>query len=155
MQRSIRQTQSWFRRTVAVAVICTLTGCVSEYRNHGYAPSDEDLTEVVVGVDSRDSVIEAIGAPSSSGVLDDSGLYYVSTRVRHYGLRRPQPVEREMVAISFDTRGIVSNVERFGLEDGMVVPLERRVTSSGVSDKTFLRQLMGSLGNLGPGDLLQ
>lgn len=131
-----------------------MAGCTAQYRNHGYVPTEEDLAEVVVGVDTRDSVAESIGAPSSSGVLDESGYYYVATRLRHYGASQPKPVSRELVAISFDRSGVVSGVERFGLEDGQVIPLERRVTSSGIQDSTFLRQLLGSIGNISPGALV-
>jgi len=100
-------------------------------------------------------VIEAVGPPSSTGVLDASGLYYISTRMRHYGPREPQVVERELVAIELDARGVVQGIERYSLADGRVVPLERRVTSSSVSDKTFLRQLLGNLGRIDPGTLLE
>lgn len=133
------------------AAIGVLSACSAVYRNHGYVPSSEELAEVKVGVDTRDSVIEAVGSPSSSGVLDESGFYYVATRMRHYGARAPEVVSRELVAISFDQRGVVRNIERYGLTDGRVIPLERRVTSSSVEDKTFLRQLLGNIGNFNPG----
>lgn len=143
------------RIVVLAGVGMALASCAAQYRNHGYVPSEEDLAEVVVGVDTRDSVAESIGAPSSSGVLDQSGYYYIATRLRHYGPSQPKPVSRELVAISFDQSGVVSGVERFGLENGKVIPLQRRVTSSGIQDKTFLRQLLGSLGNIGPGNVIQ
>ncbi len=130
--------------------LAAAAACTPIYRNHGYVPTSEELAEVKVGVDTRDSVIETIGAPSSSGVLKDSGYYYVASRMRHYGPKEPQVVSRELVAISFDQRGVVRNVERYGLEDGIVVPLERRVTSSSVQDKTFLRQLLGNIGTFNP-----
>lgn len=136
------------------ATVLTLSACSATYRNHGYVPSEEELASVQVGVDTRDSVIEAVGAPSSAGVLDTSGYYYVATRMRHYGARAPQIVSRELVAISFDQRGRVKNIERFGLEDGEVFALNRRVTSSSIQDSTFLRQLMGNLGNFNPGAAL-
>ena len=107
-----------------------------------------------VGVDDRESVAEAVGKPSASGVLNQGGYYYISTRVRHYGATEPKIVSRELVAISFDTRGKVSNIERFGLEDGRVITLERRVTDNGLDDGTFLRQLLGNLGRIGPGTIL-
>ncbi|WP_146345226.1 outer membrane protein assembly factor BamE [Phaeobacter marinintestinus] len=132
----------------------SLSACVALYRNHGYVPNDEDLAEIQVGVDTRDSVTEAVGTPGSAGVLRDSGFYYVSTRMRHYGATAPKVVSRELVAISFNQSGVVQNIERFGLEDGRVVPLSRRVTSSSVESNTFLRQLMGNLGNFNPGDAL-
>ena len=143
------------RITVIAGAGIAIASCSAQYRNHGYVPSEEDLSEVVVGVDTRDSVAESIGAPSSSGILNESGYYYIATRLRHFGPSEPKPVSRELVAISFDQAGVVSGVERYGLENGQVIPLQRRVTSSGIQDKTFLRQLLGSLGNIGPGNVLQ
>jgi outer membrane protein assembly factor BamE (lipoprotein component of BamABCDE complex) len=150
-----KQLKSWATAGILLGAGLSVSACSATYRNHGYVPSDEDLAEVVVGIDTRDSVAETVGVPSSSGVLNESGYYYVATRIRHYGATAPKPVSRELVAISFDQGGVVSNVEKFGLEDGKVIPLQRRVTSSGVGGTTFLRQLLGSLGNLGPGDLLE
>ncbi|AZV78087.1 outer membrane protein assembly factor BamE [Parasedimentitalea marina] len=149
----------WLKTGTKIVVLVgagvALAGCAAQYRNHGYVPTEEELAEVVVGVDTRDSVTETIGAPSSSGVLDESGYYYIATQLRHYGPSQPKPVSRELVAISFDQSGVVSGVERFGLENGNVIPLERRVTSSGIQDKTFLRQLLGSIGNISPGGLVE
>lgn len=136
-------------------VIVSVSACSAIYRNHGYTPTDAELAEVVVGVDTRDTVSESVGPPSSSGVLDDSGFYYVATRIRHYGAREPEIVARELVAISFDSAGVVRNIERFGLQDGQVIPLSRRVTSSGVQDKTFIRQLLGNLGRFNPTSALE
>lgn len=135
--------------------ILSVSACTAVYRNHGYVPSAQELAEIKVGVDTRDSVAETVGAPSSSGVLNDGGYYYVATRMRHYGPAQPRVVSRELVAISFDQRGTVRNVERYSLADGRVVALERRVTSSGVEDKTFLRQLVGNLGRFNPGTVLE
>jgi outer membrane protein assembly factor BamE (lipoprotein component of BamABCDE complex) len=154
MQVMTRRQRNWFRGALASVLLLGLPGCVAQYRNHGYVPSPDELAEIKVGVDTRDSVAEAVGAPSAGGVLDNSGYYYVSSRVRTYGLRKPQVVDRQLVAISFDTRGVVRNVERFGLEDGRVIPLDRRVTDSAVSNKTFLRQLLGNIGNVNPGTFL-
>ncbi|MGB7242176.1 MAG: outer membrane protein assembly factor BamE [Sulfitobacter sp.] len=141
-------------RFVVVAAFCaTLSACSATYRNHGYIPPQEDLDQIAIGVDTRASVEETIGTPASSGVLGDSGFYYVRSRVRSFAMLAPQVIEREVLAVSFDSAGVVQNVERFGLERGQVVPLSRRVTSSGVSDKTFLRQLLGNLGRFNPAGL--
>jgi outer membrane protein assembly factor BamE (lipoprotein component of BamABCDE complex) len=65
----------------------------------------------------------------------------------------PRETEREVVAVSFDSNGVVQNVERFGLERGNVVTLDRRVTSSPISDKSFIRQLLGNIGRFNPAAL--
>ncbi len=142
-------------RILAIGILTGVMACAPIYRNHGYVPTPEELAELQVGVDTRDSVVEAVGTPSSSGVLQDSGYYYVTTRFRHYGARQPEIVSRELVAIRFDQRGVVRNIERYGLDHGRVVALERRVTDSSIEDKTFLRQLLGNIGSFNPGNLLE
>lgn len=142
-------------RGLCLALAMTaIAGCTRLYDYHGYTPTDEQLAEITVGKDTRETVAEVIGAPSSAGVLKESGYYYVSQKIETFAYRAPEVIEREVVAISFDKRGVVSNVERFGLQDGNVVALSRRVTSSNVEGLTFLQQLFGNIGSLDIGSNL-
>jgi outer membrane protein assembly factor BamE (lipoprotein component of BamABCDE complex) len=143
-------TSAWIRWSVAAVLALSLGACTANYRTHGYLPPPEQLSEIVVGLDTRASVEDTVGPPSSSGILQDSGYYYVRSRIRSFAYFEPEVVEREVLAISFDANGVVSNIERFGLEDGRIVTLERRVTESSVVDRTFIRQLLGGLGRLTP-----
>jgi hypothetical protein len=64
------------------------------------------------------------GRPSAAaGVTRDEAWIYSAYRVRNYTYQAPEVIERDVVAISFDADGVVSNVERFGLEDGQLVQL--------------------------------
>ncbi|MEM9249402.1 MAG: outer membrane protein assembly factor BamE [Pseudomonadota bacterium] len=141
------------RIVIAGGIVGALTACAPQVRNHGYVPTSEELSEIVVGVDTRASVEETVGTPSAAGVLDDAGYFYVRQQVRQYGWREPEVISREIVAISFDTAGVVSNVERFGLEDGNVVALSRRTTETNVQSVGFLRQLLGNVGAINTGGL--
>ncbi|MEM6276059.1 MAG: outer membrane protein assembly factor BamE [Pseudomonadota bacterium] len=138
----------------ALVLAAALSACTAQFRNHGYAPTDDELSNVIVGVDTRATVEDTIGRPSTSGVLSDSAFYYLSDRRRSFGFLEPQVVDRQLVAISFDGEGLVQNIERFTLQDGRVVPLSRRVTDSSVQNSTFLRQLLGNIGNFNPGSFL-
>lgn len=131
-----------------------LCACSAQFRNHGYAPTEDQLADIQVGVDDRATVAEVIGAPTAGGVIGDGDYYYVQSRFRHYAFFEPEEIDRQVVAVSFDSQGFVANVERFGLQDGQVVALSRRVTSSNVRDFSFLRQLMGDLGNFDAGSVL-
>lgn len=141
------------RLLLGVVLGSALSACAAQYINHGYIPPAEDLDQIVVGVDTRSSVEEIIGTPSTSGVVNDSGFYYVRSRQRTVGAFATKVIERQVLAISFDSAGVVTNVERFGLERGQVVPLTRRVTTSGVGNSGFLRQLLGNLGRFNPAGL--
>ena len=148
-----------YRNRVAglLAALCLIgvAACTAQYRNHGYVPPAEDLQKLVVGVDTRATVDDVIGAPSASGLLSDGDYYYVRSRMREYGPRRPQVVDRKVVAISFNADDTIRNIETFGLQDGMVVPLTRRVTDSSVVGNGLLRQIFGNFGNIDPSTLFQ
>ncbi|WP_081531715.1 outer membrane protein assembly factor BamE [Rhodovulum sp. P5] len=136
---------------VCVAVVSvTLSACTPIIRNHGYAPTEADLEEIVVGVDTRDTVADVVGSPTVSGVMRDNAWYYVESRWRTIGYRAPEITDRQVVAISFDRNGTVANIERFGLEDGRVIALNRRVTESNIQGISFLRQLLGNIGQVTP-----
>ncbi|MEM7295636.1 MAG: outer membrane protein assembly factor BamE, partial [Pseudomonadota bacterium] len=42
-------------------LLASLSACAAEFRNHGYAPTDAELAEVLVGIDTRGSVEETLG----------------------------------------------------------------------------------------------
>ncbi len=130
-----------------------LAACSATYRNHGYAPTEQELAEISVG-ESRDSVAEKIGQPTAAGVVNETGWYYVESRFESYAYRAPQEIERQVVAITFDRGGRVRNIERFGLQDGEVIALNRRVTDSNIEGVSFIRQLLGNLGRVDAGTLL-
>lgn len=141
----------WFAKlSIILCVTGVLAACTPSYRNHGYVPNEEDLASLVVGVDTRSTVDDVVGAPSASGLLSGGDYYYVRSRVKEVGAYRPEVIERQVLAISFSEDETIANIERFNLADGNVVPLTRRVTSSSVVGKGFLRQLLGNFGNVDP-----
>lgn len=142
------------RRVLLTTVLVGgVAACSPDYANHGYIPPEEELEHIVVGVDTRASVEESIGTPSTAGVVNDSGFYYVRSQRRTIGALAPIVIERQVLAINFDSAGVVSNIEHFGLERGQVVPLARRVTTPGVRDSGFLRQLLGNIRRFNPAGL--
>ena len=145
------------RRAIALALavpIVAAAGCTRMYRNHGHVPTDDELAAVIVGQTRRDDLEALVGRPGSQGVLTGSSWYYVGSRWEHYAMNAPREIDRQVVAISFDEAGVVTNVERFGLERGRIVVLSRRVTDNGVQSSGLLRQLLGNVGRFNAGDVL-
>lgn len=142
------------RMTLAVLALVTLTACTEIIRNHGYTPSEEDLATLSVGKDTRETVAFKVGRPTAGGVMQDGAWYYVQSRWSHRGARAPQEVQRQVLAISFDSKGALSNIERFGLENGQVVAISRRVTETGVGSSGFVQQMLGNLGRFNPGTFI-
>ncbi len=144
-----------------VRVLCGLlllaaaSACTPIIRDHGFAPTDAELATLEIGKDTRDVVTQKVGRPSAEGLLDDSGWFYVQSRWQQVGPRAPEEVDRQVVVVSFNTGGTVSNVERFTLEDGQVITLSRRVTESNIQGVTVVGQLLGNIGRLRADQLVQ
>ncbi|MCU0900156.1 MAG: outer membrane protein assembly factor BamE [Cypionkella sp.] len=140
-----------------IAILClafVVTACASIYRNHGYVPAEEDLAQLVVGQDTRETAAPKVGRPSASGLLNDTGWYYVQSRFEQRGAFAPREIDRQVVALTFSEQGVLQNVERFGIERGQIVPLSRRVTEPNIRGMGVLRQLFSNFGRLNVGQLL-
>jgi outer membrane protein assembly factor BamE (lipoprotein component of BamABCDE complex) len=139
---------------LVLILAASVAACSAVYRNHGYVPTDEDLALVEVGKDTRETVGQKIGRPSTSGLLNDVGWFYVQSRYKHVGPREPKEIDRQVLAVTFTEAGVVDNIARYGLEDGKVVEISRRVTEPNVKGISFIQQILGSFGRLQAGDLL-
>ncbi len=141
---------------VLLAALLFLSACAGRLNDsHGYVPDDTLLKDVRIGVDTKETVGRLLGRPGTEGIVDDLGWYYVKSDYEQFLWRPPVEVNREVVAVSFAESGTVQNVERFGLEQGRVVALSRRVTTSNTRGIGFLRQLFSNLGTFNAGDFLQ
>ena len=154
MSRNHSTPGALMRRISLVLVLGLAVACSPITRNHGFVPLPEDLTQLTLGVDTRESVLERVGPATSGGVLGDSTLYYVASKFEHFGPFEPTEVDRQVVAISFGDSGTLTNVERFTLQDGRTVALSRRVTEDGIDDLTFINQLLGTIGQIDAGQFL-
>lgn len=136
----------FWRFAVAAMLLAGLAACASTYRNSGYVPTENELSELVVGVDDRSAVEEQVGRPATQGVIAEDAWYFVGSRWEYFAYREPKEIERQVVAISFNDSGTIRNIERFTLEDGEVIALNRRVTESNIEGISFLSQILGNFG---------
>ena len=137
-----------------LALALALVGCSATVNNHGFVPPEEELSAILPGVDTRDSVALTVGEPSATGVIEDNAWFYSAYQVRSFAYRAPEIVDRDIVAIAFDEEGVVEAVERYGLEDGRFVHLSRRVTDNGIGDVTLLTQIIRNFGRINVGDAI-
>ena len=138
------------RRTGLTALLCGLlaAGCAPTVQVHGYVPPQADVARIRPGVDTTETVQKLLGLPSSAGILRDSAWYYVQSTVENYTYHAPKVVDRTVLAVNFDGRGVVRDVKRYGLSDGRIVNLETRTTETGGRELGVLEQLFGNILNL-------
>ncbi|MEL6316013.1 MAG: outer membrane protein assembly factor BamE [Pseudomonadota bacterium] len=130
----------------ALAVAIAIGACSPIVRTHGYTPRAQELEALQVGVDTRDSVQQKLGRPSTIGAFSDDDWYYISIRTETLAFYAPEVVEQRVVTVSFDAEGVVNDVGRYGVEDGKVINLVTRVTPTSGRRLTILQQIFSNIG---------
>jgi len=133
---------------VAVALLLALGACAPTTQVHGFVPSQADVARITPGIDDVATVEAVLGRPSASGLLRDGAWYYVQSTIQNFTYHPPRPIDRTVLAVHFDERGIVTGIDRFGIEHGRVVNLTTRVTETGGRQMGVLEQLFGNLLNI-------
>lgn len=146
---SVRASMS-IKVIAGLALSALLVACGPVIREHGFVPFDEDLSAIVVGVDTKLTVEEVAGRPSDTGLTDGNAWYYVATTVRNFAFFAPKVVERRVMVFDFDNNDVLQKITEFGLEDGRVINLQTRTTPTDSRRLSLLRRLLGNIGSVTP-----
>lgn len=138
------------RLTALVMVLAVgVTACNPVLRTHGHRyPLDEE-PEILVAQDTRQTVLQAFGNPSTRGVFDEENTwYYISSTRESIAYLRPTTRDRRILAVRFDDDGVVSEVNEYGLEDGRLVAYNDEETPTRGRELSLLEQILGNVGTL-------
>ena len=138
----------------ALGFVALVAGCTELNSYHGFVPPAAEVASLQVGVTTKADVISLFGQPFSERALENNTVYYASSQFQSFGPFAPKEVDRQVLAVDFDANDRLRNVSRYGLDDGRIVVLDRRVTEDGINDVTFLSQLFASFGRIDAGQFL-
>jgi outer membrane protein assembly factor BamE (lipoprotein component of BamABCDE complex) len=130
---------------VLLAAALASAACAPTTQVHGFVPSQADVSRITPGVDTAGTVEQILGRPSSSGLLRDGAWFYVQSTVQSFTYNAPRVVDRTVLAVTFDEQGIVTGIDRYGIEDGRVINLTARTTDTAGRQMGILEQLFGNL----------
>jgi len=138
---------------VLAAAALTLEACTSRIAIRGNLPDPDLLANIEVGHVNKRDVGEMIGSPSSVAPFQGETWYYISERTETVAFLKPEVLERKVVIIRFDDKGIVKEKKSFGLEAGQDIEMVARVTPTAGNELSLIKQLFGNIGrfnNAGP-----
>ena len=139
------------RKTVlvlaALAVMGPLVGgCTPVTNNRGYLPDPDAEKAIGGGKDTKTSVQQALGFPSTQATFAQAGdaWYYITSVEKQIAFFAPSTQSRAILAVYFDKDGKVTDLKHYSLRDGHVVAFETRQTPSKGRELTFLQQLFNA-----------
>jgi outer membrane protein assembly factor BamE (lipoprotein component of BamABCDE complex) len=145
------------RKTVLVlAAASLLAACTPVVNNRGYLPDPDAEKKIAVGRDTKTSIQQALGFPSTQATFVQAGdaWYYITSIEKQIAFFSPTTQSRAILAVYFDKDGKVTDLKHYSLRDGHVVAFESRQTPTKGREMTFLQQLFNAtpgvpLGNAG------
>ena len=139
-----------------VVASIVLIGCSPVLNQRGYLPDPIGEASIKVGTDTKTTIQQRLGDPSTQATFNGDAWYYISTQEKTIAFFDPRIETREVLAIHFDKDGKVTDIRHYGLHDGHVVAFETRTTPARGRELTFLQQLFNAtpgvpIGAGGPG----
>lgn len=133
----------------AVAAAVLASGCSRIQNNQGFVVDEQLVAAIQPGVDNRDSVAKTLGRPSFEGQFGDKSWYYVSRNTAQVAFLSPRPTSQSILAVTFDDKGVVSRVERKGLDQVVDVRPYGGKTPTLGRETGILQDLFGNIGRFG------
>ncbi len=126
-----------------------LGGCSSIANHRGYIADETLFQSVQAGVDNQASVRGVLGQPSYTSTFGEPVWYYISSQTAQGPFNRPRIAEHEVLAVSFDTGGNVTAVDRMGMEQVARIDPDSDATPTLGRERGFLEDLFGNIGTVG------
>ncbi len=139
--------RGFLRLSAAVLALGAATACAPVQTYNGFRPerNDVEIPDPQVGVDTRATVQERYGSPSTTAVFDQTSWYYVSSTQTRVAFYSPSITDRRVMVVHFDG-DTVSGVEKYGLERGRMVNYSSEVTPTRGRELGVIEQLLGNVG---------
>lgn len=140
--------------TAALVALTTATAACAPVQTYNGFRSDRNNQEIPdpqVGVDTRETVTQRFGSPSTTAVFDQTAWYYVGSVQERMAFYTPHITERQVMVVRFNG-DTVSAVEKFGMERGRLVSYDDHETPTRGRELGVLEQLLGNVGAMPPMD---
>jgi outer membrane protein assembly factor BamE (lipoprotein component of BamABCDE complex) len=140
--------RGFLRLSAAALALATAAACAPVQTYSGFRPerNDVELPDPQVGVDTRATVQQRFGSPSTTAVFDQTAWYYVSSTQERVAFYTPQITDRRVMVVRFDGE-TVAGVEKYGMERGRLVSYSDEVTPTRGRELGVLEQLLGNIGS--------
>jgi len=134
---------------IGFAALPLLAGCGQLRGHQGFIYDQTLATQILPGVDNRQSVERTLGRPTFTGQFADDEWYYFARDTRQLAFGNPRPTAQQVMLVRFDTAGNVETVDFTGLEQVAKINPEGKETPTLGRNRSFFQDLFGNIGAVG------
>lgn len=137
--------------TALVALAAASAACSPVASYSGFRPdyNNEAIADPQPGVDTRATVQQRFGTPSTTAIYDQTSWYYVSSTQEQIAFYAPRTTQRRVMVVRFNG-DTVAAVDKYGLDRGHIIAYDDHVTPTRGRELGLLEQLFGNIGNQPP-----
>lgn len=110
----------------------------------------DQLKELVPGTSTKANVTALIGSPTQKATFDENSWLYITETTRARVGQTLGVLDQGVVVLTFDDRGILTDVKRLTKADATPVAIATRTTPSPGTEASFMQQLLGNIGKFNP-----
>lgn len=132
------------RIEVLALAAALLLGCTPVVNTRGYLPDPIGEASIRVGTDTKTTIQQRLGDPSTQATFNGDAWYYISSVEKQVAFFDATTETRSVLAVHFDKDGKVTGIHHYGLKDGHIVAFETRTTPARGRELSFLQQLFNA-----------
>jgi outer membrane protein assembly factor BamE (lipoprotein component of BamABCDE complex) len=135
------------RKLGLLGFIMLLSACSSDVFlvHNGNMPSNDKVNQVAKG-QTRAEVEQILGAPSAVTSFDANTWIYMSSTLKKVAFFEPEETKRDVLAITFNDKGVVSAIKTYNKEDGKNIAIDKTETPTVGHNIGFFRKYFGGVG---------
>lgn len=133
-------------KIIALSLLLLSSGCAKEHYYHGYGFQQNNIDSIKVGSSSYDQVLAELGSPTSESHFGDKTIYYINNKTEKVAFLNPKIVEQRSLAITFDSKGTVSDIYEYTLDDAQNIAFSEKRTEIRGNTLTPIEQVMTNVG---------
>ncbi|NQU70272.1 MAG: outer membrane protein assembly factor BamE [Rhodospirillales bacterium] len=134
----------------ALFLVGAVTGCSGVVDTRGNLPLAEVVAEIKPGQHTRREILSMLGSPSTRATFETQEVwYYIGEKTETLAFFKPNILERRILLIQFDKKGVVKNIQKMDASNGKHISLVKRITPTKGKELSVLQQILGNVGRFG------
>ena len=131
----------------AILVAASLVnGCAQPVELHGNRINTKSLKEIIPGTSTEKDVLKILGTPVIKQEYGTQNWIYIRSKSQKTVFSGKKFLERVVVRISFNQKGIANSVEMIPNDPHLSIDFAKRKTPTAGQEITILQQLIGNFG---------
>jgi outer membrane protein assembly factor BamE (lipoprotein component of BamABCDE complex) len=134
----------------AILLAGAVVGCTGVTDTRGNLPLQEVVDEIKPGRHSQREIVNMLGSPSTRATFEKREYwYYIGEKTETWAFFKPKILERKILVIQFDKKGVVKNIQKLDASYAKDISLVERVTPTKGKELSVLQQIIGNVGRFG------